>query len=365
MFRLSRLTLSAVVGAGAVLALTATPVQAHTHRSDGGVYVLSNQVNGNAVIAFDRAADGRLTAAGSFRTGGNGTAAGLGSQNAVVLDEGAQHLYAVNAGSDTISSFDVTQHGLRLNSVVPSGGDQPVSIAVRGGLLYVVNAGGDGNISGFAVHHGHLRPLSHSTRALSGTAGAPAQVSFTPDGKQLVVTEKATSLIVLYRLGRDGRAGLGAAVPSSGSTPFGFAFTREGRLAVSEAGPSAASTYEVRGNGLRTISASVPNTEAAACWLVVTDDGRYAYTGNGGGSMSISGYRVGRGSSVTLLTADGKTATAAGGVSDLALSRASRFLYTRLGDGTIGSYRVRPNGELAELTVTPGLPTGAAGIAAR
>ena len=97
----------------------------------------------------------------------------------------------------------------------------------------------------------------------------------------------------------------------------------------------------------------------------MTDDGRYAYTGNGGGSQSVSGYRVGRDASLSLLMADGRTATAAGGVSDIALSTASRYLYARLGDGTVGAYRVGRDGSLAALPVGTGLPTGTAGIAAR
>ncbi len=361
----TRIVLSALAGAGALLALLPAPAQAHARHAGGAVYVLSNQPAGNAVIAYDRAPDGTLTPAGSYPTGGTGTGAGLGSQDAVLLDEQARHLYAVNAGSDTVSSFDVTRDGLRLKSVVTSGGDQPVSIGVRGGLLYVLNAGGTGNISGFSVRNGHLKPLADSTRALSGDATAPAQVSITPDGTSVVVTERATSLIDVYRLGRDGRATLRAAVPSSGATPFGFDFTPNGRLAVSEAGPSAASTYAVQRDGLRTISASVGNTEAAACWLVVTDNGRFAYTGNGGGSQSISGYGVGHDGSLSLLTPDGRTGVAAAGVSDLALSRGSAYLYARLGDGTVGAYEVQRDGTLTGLPVGPGLPTGAAGIAAR
>ena len=49
-------------------------------RSPGAVYVLSNQVDGNAVIAFPRSADGTLAAPTPFTTGGTGTGGGLGSQ---------------------------------------------------------------------------------------------------------------------------------------------------------------------------------------------------------------------------------------------------------------------------------------------
>ncbi len=357
------LGLAAAAVAGIGTFAFAPTAQATDHRSGtGAVYVLGNQVSGNAVIAYDRAADGRLTPAGSFATGGTGTGTGLGSQNAIVTDDDGEHVYAVNAGSDSISSFEVTRSGLRLESTVPSGGDQPISVSVRGNRLYALNTGGSGNVSGFTVHDGRLAPLRGSTRPLSGDAANAAQVAISPDGRSLVVTEKATQLIDVYRLDGDGRSTRQTAAHSEGSTPFGFDFTPDGELAVSEAGPSAASSYDVRGSGLRTRSASVGNTQAAACWLVVTDDGRFAYTGNGGGSQSISGYRVGDHASLSLL--NGRSGSAAAGVSDIALTDGSGFIYARLGDGTVGGYRVNHDGSLTALPVAGGLPAGAVGVAA-
>ena len=364
----TKIALSTAAVATAVTSLAFAPtahgqeVTSAGHAS-GAVYVLGNQTTGNAVLAYDRAADGTLTPAGEYPTGGTGTGGGLGSQNAVIVDRAGKHVYAVNAGSDSITSFAVTGSGLRLLNTVPSGGDQPVSVSVRGNRLYALNAGGDGNVSGFRVNHGRLAPLANSTRSLSGTGTAPAQVSITPDGHELIVTEKATQLIDVYRLNNYGRATSRTSVHSEGATPFGFDFTRSGDLAVSEAGPSAASTYDVRPFGLRTLSSSVGNNEAAACWLVVTDDGRFAYTGNGGGSQSISSYRVGHHSSLSLL--DGESGTAAGSVSEIALSSGSGFLYSRLGDGTVGAFAVNHNGSLTSLPVGTGLPAGAVGIAAR
>lgn len=90
--------------------------------------------------------------------------------------------------------------------------------------------------------------------------------------------------------------------------PFGFDFDTKGHLLVSEAAASTASSYDVTATGHHTISASVATTENAACWLVASNNGTYAYTGNAGGSLSISGFRV----------------------SDLALSGNSHFLYGRL-----------------------------------
>jgi 6-phosphogluconolactonase len=349
---------------GSAAIAQAQPATRHRDAT-GAVYVLSNRVDGNAVLAYRRAADGTLTRDGTYPTGGRGTGASLGSQGAVVLDRSGRHLYAVNAGSDNLTSFAVTDDGLRRLSTVPSGGDEPISVSVRGNRLYALNAGGAGNVSGFRVRRGRLAALPGSTRALSGSATAPAEVAIAPNGHEVVVTEKATSLVDVYRLNERGVAGSRASVPSSGSTPFGFSFTPSGRLAVSEAGPSAVSTYAVRPDGLRTLSASVGNMQVAACWVVVTDNGRFLYTGNGGGSDSISGYRIVDGTRVRLFDDAGATGTAPAGISDLALSSHSRYLYARVSDGTIGAYAVGRDGSLSPLPAGTGVPASAAGIAAR
>jgi hypothetical protein len=54
---------------------------------------------------------------------------------------------------------------------------------------------------------------------------------------------------------------------------------------------------------------SVATHQTAACWVVVTEDGRFAYTTNTG-SGSISGYEIDDGA-LTLLNADGRTADTA------------------------------------------------------
>ena len=78
------------------------------------MYALTNAPTGNAVMVWDRADDGSLTPAGSYATGGLGSGAGLGSQGAIVLSKDNRWLFAVNAGSNDISSFQVDDHGLKL-----------------------------------------------------------------------------------------------------------------------------------------------------------------------------------------------------------------------------------------------------------
>ena len=340
----------------------------------GAVYTLSNAATGNVVLVFDRAADGTLAAAGAFPTGGLGTGGGLGSQGALVLSQGGRFLLAVNAGSDEVSVLRVRPSSLELVGTVPSGGDQPTSVTVHKDLVYVLNAGGAGNIVGFRLgRSGALSPIAGSTRPLSSAAAAPAQVEFSPNGRVLVVTERETNVISTYLVGRDGLVTGPNVNPSAGATPFGFAFDNSGRLLVSEAfggaaDASASSSYVLHDDGTLTLlSGSVPTTETAACWLVVTNSGRFAYVTNTG-SGSLSGYGIEPDGRLTLLDADGRTGETGAGSApiDAAFDVASRFLYTlNAGNGSISAFAVRSNGSLAELEGVAGLPAGAVGLAAR
>ena len=340
----------------------------------GAVYALSNAAAGNTVVVWHRASDGTLSLAAAYPTAGLGTGAGLGSQGALILSEDTRWLFAVNAGSNDISVFRVSPDSLSLTSRIASGGIRPTSLTVHGNLLYVLNAGDSGNITGFIVgDDGTLTQLADSTRPLSSQATAPAQVQFSPDGRLLVVTERATSRIDTYVVGADGRTTGPSVEPSSGAVPFGFAFGKRDQVFVSEAGGapnglSAASSYRIGPDGtLAVVSASIGTHQIAACWLVVTNDGRYAYTANAG-SGSISGYSIDPDGRLSLLDADGRTGITgdATGPADMAFSLDSHYLYVRNGrTGTIGAYAVQADGSLRALPSGTGLPGGSAGLAAR
>lgn len=338
----------------------------------GAVYTLSNAAAGNAVLVFGRNADGSLTPAGSFATLGNGTGAGLGSQGAVTLSDNGDLLFAVNAASNTITSFSVDGTSLTRVSTVPSGGTLPISITVHGDVLYVLNAGGVENITGFSISSsGALTQLAGSSRPLSGAGVGPAQVGFDPSGRYLVVTEKNTNLIDVYAVSDNGYASAPVVNPSAGQTPFGFAFNQHGVLIVSEAfggavDASAVSSYTLGSNGsLAAISASVPTTETAACWVAVTSNGKFAYAANTG-SASVTGYEV-RNGNLDLLDAGGKTGNTGVTPIDAAVSRNSQFLYTlTAGSHTISAFAVGQNdGSLTTVGGAAGLPIGTIGLAAR
>lgn len=372
--------LAALAGLGLVACSDEVPVEPNTDLAPspsvagldgpGAVYVMSNAPLGNEILVFDRSADGELSTAVAFATGGDGTGAGLGNQASLILTPDHRRLYAINAGSDDISAFEVSRSGLELiGAPVPSGGDLPISLTVHGDLLYVLNGGGAGNISGFRIGtDGGLTPISGSTRPLGGAG--PAQIQFTPDGDVLVVTEKATNTISTYTVGPDGIASGPNTQPSAGQTPFGFNFNQRGDVVVSEAfggaaGASTVSSYRLDDDGdLELISGPVATTQTAACWIAISQNGKYAYTTNTG-SGTISSLAIGPGASLRLVDAVAGVTGPGSAPQDAAFTPGGRLLYVRNDGGNIGAFRVEKNGELTHIGDFGPLPTGANGMAAR
>lgn len=366
-------------GSASAFAQGSSPDDGHDRghgRNASAVYTMNNDPTDNAILVFARAADGTLSPSGSFSTSGQGTGAGLGSQGALVLSDNGRWLFAVNAGSNEVSVFAVRGQTLYLVDTISSGGEKPISLTQHGRLLYVLNAGGSGNITGFYLGgRGRLFPIPNATRSLSnggvGDAPGPAQIAFTPNGRQLVVTEKASNQILTYQVRPLGRTAEPEIHASAGETPFGFDFTPRGDLIVSEAfggaaDASAASSYALRRGQFQVISSSVPTNQTAACWVVVTKDGRFAYTTNTG-SSSVSGYQVGHDGSLTLLDADGRTGETGPGSSpiDATISKDGRNLYVLSGGSyTVTTFHLNDDGSLVNLGDVS-VPAGTVGLAAR
>jgi 6-phosphogluconolactonase len=343
----------------------------------GTIYTASNATTGNQILAFDQFKNGTLKAVGTVATGGIGSGTGLGNQSGITMSPDRRLMFVVNAGSNEISTFRFDDRQPKLLSKVTSGGTRPVSVSLRGNRLYVLNAGSD-DVVGFAVGEwGQLKPLPNSRRALSGTGTGPAQVQFSPDGRFVVVTEKATNLISTFPVRSGGYLGDRVSNPSSAKTPFGFSFDRQGDLLVSEAagGPpniSSISSYKLLNDGrLKVITASAKTTnQLAACWVVVSRDGKYAYVSNTA-SGTLSGFKIGRDGSLVALTADGKTGDVGKGTGpiDLAISRNGQFVNS-LNTGTdnggsIAVFRLLDGGALSAPFILPNVPKSANGLVTR
>ena len=326
--------------------------------SNGVLYTQTNDPNGNTVQRFDRAADGSLTPAGTFATGGVGLAGLGGRQGAVELSGDGRYLYAVNAGSDTVSVFRAGHRRTRLVDTVGSRGVAPVSIAERHGRVYVLNSGGTPSVTAYRrLAGGSLWPIA--TRELAPGAQGAAQVSVTPDGRALVVTERLANRLETLSLDRFGRPGAPVVTPSSGAVPFGFGITRQGTIVVSEAGASSVSSYDLAGDGsLRTRTASLPVGQGAACWVAVSPNGRFAYTGNAAGG--ISGFAIGRDGSLTALGAPNLLPSPR----DLDFDESGRYLHAVTSGGQVASYRVGSDGSLTLAGTAPAAAglTGAAAL---
>jgi Lactonase, 7-bladed beta-propeller len=367
----------------ASLAATAALVGAQTafaadRSADGGhaVFVQTNRVDGNSIAVYDRAADGTLTQAGTYPTGGlGGVAVGaasdhLASQGSLVYDGGHGLLFAVNAGSDSLSVFRVDGDVLTLQEVLPSGGGFPASIAVHDNLLYVLDAGGAGVVQGFRIDGHQLHPIHDSARSL-GLANtdppfflsSPAQVGFTPDGRQLIVTTKGSgSTIDVFAVSADGRLST-APVRNPSATPAPFAFTFDPstqRLVSGEAGTSAVSTYVLGADGTLSDPRSLSDGQVALCWI--TRVRGYYYVSNTG-SNTVSGYTIGSNGQPALVTPTGIVAATEPGTVDSAAA-GDRFLYVETGiAGTIDEFRVNDDGTLTSIGTVTGLPAGLEGIA--
>jgi 6-phosphogluconolactonase (cycloisomerase 2 family) len=372
----SRLALVALFAALAVVLLGAQTATADDGSADArasAVFVQTNELGGNRILVFDRGADGSLTQAGSYPTGGNGGAAlpgtesdRLASQGSLAFDPAHRLLIAVNAGSDTVSAFRVRGDRLDLLDVVPSGGQFPSSVGVFGGLAYVLNAGGTGVVQGFRVGNAGLDPIPASARTLGlgntdppNFLTAPGQVGFTPDGRHLIVTTKAsTSSIDVFRVGRGGLLS-SAPVVNPGATPVPFAFTfgPHGRLVAGEAGTSSVTTYAIGADGTLTDPKSQSDGQVALCWIERV--GQFYFVSNTG-SNTLSSFAVGPDGQPALLAT--VAATTHPGPIDLASS--GNFLYAETGiTGTVDEFAVGSDGSLTPIGSVTGLPAGLEGIA--
>jgi 6-phosphogluconolactonase (cycloisomerase 2 family) len=339
------------------------------------LYTTDNSSTSSHVLVITRTGDS-MTVTGTYATGGLGLGStdGLGSQGSVLLSPDSQWLFVCNAGSGEISVFETLAGGeLQLTDKVDSGGGQPLSLALNGSLLYVLNVASgtnNDNVTAFHFGCGNLTMLPGSSRALSGASTTPTQVSFSRGGDALVVTEKIAGMIDTWLLGPDGMATNHQVFASEGLWPFGFAVGRGDRIFVSEAAAgaanaSSASSYELGISGsLTDISAKVPTEQTAACWLVLTHDGNFVYTADAG-SAAISGFRVGADGSLELLKNSGFPAATGQHPADMAFSPDGLTLFSlNNGDGSISAFTIKSDGSLEPLKGLTGLPTTSAGLAA-
>jgi 6-phosphogluconolactonase (cycloisomerase 2 family) len=359
-------------------AITSTMYAAENVGSSSTVFVMTNDTVKNKVLVYQRLNDGSFASRGSFATGGRGsggTTDPLQSQGSLTLSGDHHLLFAINAGSGTISSFDLLGGLPVLVDQEPTGGAFPVAVAEHNGIVYVLNAGGNGAIVAFrADRFGHLSQIPDSTALLTATNSGASDISISPNGNTLVVIEKDPENIDTFPINPNGT--LGTVVVNHSVTPgvFGVVFTPNGQLIVSEDQPngtdvSSISSYTLNANGtLTAISQSLRTFGDGNCWNAITPNGKFVYADNSA-SSTIAGFSVGSNGALTPI---GQTIVAtypAGTINlDMAVSGNGEFLYTlNSGTGTVGIYSINADGTLSNPSFIEGLPkaVGFNGIATR
>ena len=375
--RFTRPILGAAAGAIAALAVAAPsafaapPAEAAATSQGGAIFVQTDNLTANTVVAYKRSAKGRLTKAGVYKTGGKGgQLAGskvdfLASQGSLAMDAEAGTLFAVNAGSNTITEFAVDGTKLTREAIIPSGGEFPASIAVSGGSLYVLNARGGGRVQGYSLASGKPklmkawnRPLGLDPAATPEFTHTPGQVTFTPDGSKLIVTTKGnTSSVDVFAVKNGAVAQTPVVTSLPEAVPFAVNFDPAGNLLVAEAGPNAIASFKIASNGsLTPLGAAVPTGQEATCWI--TQVGNTAFLSNAG-SGTVSAFGV-KGASLTAL---GNTPTSPGTVDSAA---AGTYLYVQTGgEGVVDEFSVGTGGKLTPIgkVTVPGA-VGGEGIVA-
>jgi 6-phosphogluconolactonase len=355
---------------------------AHATHDRSVVYAMDNGATANRVFAWGVSQTGTLSPIGRFATGGRGTGttetplAGpvdgidpLASQGSLTLDSNGRFLYAVNAGDGSVTVFRVLGNGSLLRwDRERTHGRYPVSVTTQGRWVYVVNvndpANGDpATITGFRIgHNGTLAPIPNSTRGLSAPNARPSQVSITPDGGHVVVTERETNVVSVFEIQANGTLTNLVTTPSPRPAPFGFDFAGSSTLIVSEAAPmdpagSSASSYHLASGVASVVSPGVLNGQMASCWVTVSPNDAYAYVSNTA-SHTVTTYAIGNGGTLTVQQAAVPTDGPGSAPIDADIT-SSGSLYLQLlgGKGTIAVYSVAANGDLTLIGVRhTGLP---------
>ena len=344
----------------------------------GWVCVATNgtdPVVGNELKVFRRGPDGALTLERTLPLGGRGIQVlsdTIPASNALFLSANGRWMFAVNAGSDEITVLRMESDGPRLMGRFPSGGSLPDSIAVSHNRIFVSHCGAPGNITGFRLGlDGRLTAIPGSTRFLSnrgqGDSTTPATLQFTPDGRQLILTEADGDVISVFTLGTNDTPSEPTIVPVPGTTPTGTAFAKDRFLIVAEAagdrtGEGTVSSWQVLSNGLSAITPSTATDQTATCWVAVDRTGNSAYFANYE-DRNLSRFRVGSDGSLSLAEARAADLGDDGFPTDVAISRDNRWLYVLCDTrNSVIGFRIQTDGTLQRIGEFVGAPKGSVGM---
>jgi len=327
------------------------------------VYTQTNSA-ANALVVLQLDADWNLNYLWSIPTGGAGADMGLGNQGA--LASSGNWLFAVNAGSNSISTFWLDPEGVlppRAVSWVNSGGSKPRSLTVWGNWLFVLN---EDSVVGFQIWaNGTLTMVPNSWQACASDGNV--QVQFSNWGRYLVVAQRGTTQkgLMVFPVDQWGVVKPGKWFASGNEhVPFGFDIDAWDRVFLAETGSNSLSSWQLRADGTLQYIARNNTLQLGTCWATLTPNGMFAYTANAG-TDTVSGFAIDKWAGLWRVDADGKTAAQATGThtTDLDVSADGQFLYA-LTRGAVYAYSVGSDGHLTQLawwtntTVLPNTVTG-------
>jgi 6-phosphogluconolactonase len=363
----------------------------------GAVYTETNSTSSNAVVAFAQYSDGSLKQIQTIGTGGKGgnqaqpetgpclpPPAGVGScpnldtQGELETADAGKLVFAVNAGSNTITSFRVLTGGrLARADVAKSGGVFPLSLTTHGHWLYVLNTNSE-NIAGFKFNAtGHLSPIKGSIKKLAANVfpGLSRQIAFNNSGKWLVVSKfgnpfatggpSPAASIDTFKVASNGKPSAPITSNASVPLPFSINFDSGDRILLTEVGNPAnegfVDSFTLSSSGhLTPIQAPISSNGDAPCWGVITKKG-FWYVVNadslGPNGATVSVYKVTGGHLTFKSTTPqiGETLK-----TDEALSSNQKYLYVlaptsnrQAGGSHIDEYEILPSGGLKLIGQTP------------
>jgi Lactonase, 7-bladed beta-propeller len=396
---LTPLAVAAVVGIASSGA-TAAQGQGQGHAKSkkkvtGALYTETNGAKKNALVVFKQYSDGSLKQVETIATGGKGGVqaqpetgpclpppAGTGkcpnldTQGEVETGGHGKLVFAVNAGSNTVTSFRATPGGVVRVQVVKSGGAFPLSLTTHGKWLYVLNAN-SATIAGFKFNAaGHMTPIVTRKLAQNVFPGLSRQIAFDNTGKWLVVSKfgnpfapggpSPQNSIDTFKVGANGVAGQPITSNATVPLPFSINFDSGNRILLTEVGNPAAAgfvdSFKLLPNGHLAPIQSAPLSSGgdAPCWGVVTKKGFWYVTnadalGPNGATVAIFKDTNGH------LTFKGTTPQIHETLkTDEALSRDQKYLYVlaptsnrQAGGSHIDEYKILANGGLKLIGQTP------------
>ncbi|KAJ3865421.1 hypothetical protein EV359DRAFT_72429 [Lentinula novae-zelandiae] len=286
--------------------------------------VITNEPNGNYVVAADIGSDGQLTLRSAYATGGIGShvvAAGTGattgpdglnSQGAISVSASSNMLVTVNAGSHTVTLFKIDENDPSNLTIVgepiSSGGHFPTSIAFNhaGDTVCVLNGGTINGVSCFHVNQTsglQIIPettrylhLNQTTPATTGAGSTVGQVLFSADDTQLLASVKGllpgppavVGYIAIWDIDEsDGSLSekyMPIATPKNGNNPFGFTRIAGENSAIIAADTNDGFTIFDLSDGSKSSSVDV-NTLGAICWSTYSPKTGNYYMIDAGGAV--------------------------------------------------------------------------------